>query len=51
METNIKQLRNVKQSNFDILPTGYKVNIEFNDLSYQIPDRKQGIQRNLFKKN
>ena len=44
METDIKQLRNEKKNNFEILPTGYKVNIEFSDLYYEVPDRKQGIK-------
>ena len=40
METDIKQN---KKNNFEILPTGYKVNIEFSDLYYEVPDRQQGI--------
>lgn len=45
---SIERLQNSEKSNFEILPTGYKVNIEFNNLTYEVPDRKQGIK--LFEK-
>ncbi|KAM7344612.1 ATP-binding cassette sub-family G member 1-like isoform 2-T2 [Cochliomyia hominivorax] len=40
-----KQLQNNNLKNkFEILPNGYKINIEFNNLTYEVPDRKQGTK-------
>ena len=41
---SIEKLQNSVKSNFEILPTDYKVNIEFNNLTYEVPERKQGIK-------
>lgn len=40
----IERLQNDAKSEFKILPSTHKVNIEFSNLTYEVPDRKQGIK-------
>ncbi|KAI8118946.1 ATP-binding cassette sub-family G member 1 [Lucilia cuprina] len=41
---SVERLQNDTKSEFQILPTGYKVNIEFSNLTYEVPDHKQGMK-------